>query len=552
MAVRAGVTPGRVAEIIVALDDGGGRRGSGYLIGPGRVLTAAHVIAGAMVVRVRFDADRPGARELVGEPAWADERTDLAVLLVPGEDRPPVQFGRLDGHELLYECRAVGFPRFKLRMDSRDGSQYRDMCDAFGTLAPLSNRREGTLSIAVSPPDRDVDPRASPWEGMSGAAVWVAGHVVGIVSRHHRSDGLGTLAAVSAERWADGVDAARVPALEDLLGTSLRLDRLPSVRVPSGPGRTPNPSPASARIVVATSDAATPLKSAAGWHGGAEVDVEGRRYLLHSEHLDDTFCAVRSVHSRRARGLSLTRGEGRSSAGEYVWLHRVDARTDGPEARTALRELAAEYGLIDELGPIPGLPLPIAVAGGRRTSTLVLGWPPARLGGGPGETLAEACGARAAPLDPWRTARLLAGLAGLCATLAPLHRRGTGHRRLAANGIIMLDDGRLVLRDLGLAAREPRSGEAPDGPQAPEQSRRRGSGTPGPHTDVYRLAAIAYHLVTGRAPHPIAPTLGANLRPDLPASLGRALGQGLGADPRSRPNIGEFAAALTAVRDELA
>ncbi|MGW9273888.1 trypsin-like peptidase domain-containing protein [Embleya sp. NPDC055612] len=535
----------------MTLGNGSVRRGSGYLIGPGRVLTAAHVIAGAAAVRVRFDADRPGARESAGEPAWVDERTDVAVLLVPGENRPPVRFGRLDGHELPYECRMVGFPWFKLREDPRDGSRYRDSCDAFGTLAPLSNRREGTLSIHVPPPDRDPDPEVSPWEGMSGAAVWIAGHVVGIVSRHHRSDGLGTLAAVSAERWAEGVDAARVPALEDLLGTSLRPGRLPSVRASSGPGRTPRLSPASARIVVATSDAAAP-RSSAGWHGGAEVEVEGRRYLLHSEHLHDTFCAVRSVHSRRARGLSLIRGQERSTAGRYVWLHRVDAAADGSEARAALGELAAEYRLIDELGPLPGLPPSIAVTGGRGTSTLVLGWPPARPGGGPAETLAEAWGARSVPPDPWRTARLLTGLTGLCATLAPLHRRGIGHRRLATNVVITLDDGRLVLRDLGLAAREPRSGEAPDGPQAPEQSRRRSSGTPGPRTDVYRLAAIAYHLVTGRAPHPTAPIPGSNPRPDLPASLGRALRQGLETDPRSRPDIEEFAAALAAVRAELA
>ncbi|MYV97382.1 trypsin-like peptidase domain-containing protein [Streptomyces sp. SID3343] len=552
MAVQAGVTLERVAEIIVDLEYGGGRRGSGYLIGPGRVLTAAHVIAGAVAVRVRFNADQPGARVLVGEPAWADERTDVAVLLVPGEDRPPVRFARLDGHELPYPCRAVGFPRYKMK-DARDGSRYRDSCDAFGTLAPLSNRREGTLSIAVPPPDRDVDPTASPWEGMSGAALWVAGHVVGIVSRHHRPDGLGTLSAVSAERWAHGVDPARVGALEDLLGTSLHPDRLRPVRVAPDPGHPPYRSPAPARIVVATSDAATTPSPDGGWRGGAEVDVQGRRYLLHGEHLDDAFCAVRSVHVRRARGLCLTPRQQRSSAGKYVWLHRVDARADGPDARAAVRELAAEYDLLEELGPLPGLPTPIAVAGGRGTSTLVLGWPPAQPGGGPGETLAEATGAWAAPLDPWRTARLLAGLAGLCATLAPLHRRGIGHRRLAATGIIALDDGRLVLRDLGLAMREPRPGEAAaDGHQAPEQSRRRGSRTPGPHTDVYRLAAIAYHLVTGRAPNPSAPAPGSILGPDLPASLGRALAQGLAADPRSRPHIAEFAAALTAVRDRLA
>jgi hypothetical protein len=38
----------------------------------------------------------------------------------------------------------------------------------------LSNWREGTLEITVPPPERDPDPEHSPWEGMSGAAVWCA------------------------------------------------------------------------------------------------------------------------------------------------------------------------------------------------------------------------------------------------------------------------------------------------------------------------------------------------------------------------------------------
>jgi len=46
----------RVAQIVVDRGPGHkGLRGSGYLITPGRVLTAAHVVAGASVVRVRLD-----------------------------------------------------------------------------------------------------------------------------------------------------------------------------------------------------------------------------------------------------------------------------------------------------------------------------------------------------------------------------------------------------------------------------------------------------------------------------------------------------------------
>ena len=63
----AGLTAARVAEIIVESATGERRRGSGYLVAPGRVLTAAHVVASAVSVRVRFEADRPGERVLEAE-----------------------------------------------------------------------------------------------------------------------------------------------------------------------------------------------------------------------------------------------------------------------------------------------------------------------------------------------------------------------------------------------------------------------------------------------------------------------------------------------------
>ena len=56
-----------------------------------------------------------------------------------------------------------------------------------------------------------------------------------------------------------------------------------------------------------------------------------------------------------------------------------------------------------------------------------------------------------------------------------------------------------MLRDLGLAARDHEPGEGPAAYQAPEQ-RRGGNGRSGSHTDIYQLAAIAYHLVAGHPP----------------------------------------------------
>jgi len=122
--------PEQVAEIIVTLDGETGRRGSGYRVGPTAVLTAAHVIDGAVSVRVRFDADLPGEWQTEAIPCWTDPRCDLAVLAIaPREGEPPVaaaRFGLISARAAVLATRAVGFPLFKLRTDDGGRSCYRD------------------------------------------------------------------------------------------------------------------------------------------------------------------------------------------------------------------------------------------------------------------------------------------------------------------------------------------------------------------------------------------------------------------------------------------
>ncbi|GAB7108617.1 hypothetical protein JCM4814A_69310 [Streptomyces phaeofaciens JCM 4814] len=212
-----GLRPERVAEIIAP-----GRRGSGYLVAPGTVLTAAHVVEGATDVTVRFQADRPGERTLTATTAWAHAGIDVAVLTVRAfEDAPPVAFGRAGESDAVLRCTAMGFPRFKLRTDG-DGSRFRDAEHVHATCAVLSNRREGTLDLGVAPaPAADPDPEHDAWEGMSGAAVFSGGRLIGVVSRHHRNDGPGRIAAVRVDRWAELLDRPGLTALEELLGCRL-------------------------------------------------------------------------------------------------------------------------------------------------------------------------------------------------------------------------------------------------------------------------------------------------------------------------------------------
>jgi len=230
----AGIDPERVAEVIVTPPGPGPeRRGSGYRVSPASVLTAAHVVDGAARVRVRFNADRPGEWVADATVAWADAEVDAAVLgLAPPAAEAavdPVGFGRVGERDAVIPASAMGFPRFKLRQDQGGPSVYRDSAHAVGTVAVLANRRQGTLEVTVDPPERDPDPARSPWEGMSGAALWSGGRVVGLVAEHHRSDGLGRLAATRVDAWYERLGGERLNRLRDLLALPARPDELADV-----------------------------------------------------------------------------------------------------------------------------------------------------------------------------------------------------------------------------------------------------------------------------------------------------------------------------------
>ncbi|MFI6092115.1 trypsin-like peptidase domain-containing protein [Streptomyces sp. NPDC051218] len=231
MVTAEGLEAARVAEILVELPGGEpGRRGSGYRVGERSVLTAAHVVAGPVTsVRVRFDADLPGEWSADVRVVLLAEAVDLALLEImtvpPGAaavESP--RYGTVPDADVVLPVSAMGFPRFKLRDDSMrlldDGapSQYRDSCHVSGTVSVLSNRREGTLELAVLAPRADPEPERSPWEGMSGAAVWSGGAVIGVISAHHRSDGLGRLAAVRVEQWYGALSSAELAHLGEAAG----------------------------------------------------------------------------------------------------------------------------------------------------------------------------------------------------------------------------------------------------------------------------------------------------------------------------------------------
>jgi tetratricopeptide (TPR) repeat protein len=229
----------RVAEIMVARRGRAGEeptRGSGYLVSPGWVLTAHHVVKDAVSVGVWLGAPPELAPEAgivveVGQVLTLPA-ADLALLPVDGQaDGPPCEpalFGRLDRDPgPPVPAAAAGCPRFKLRpAPDRPGVLLRELDYAIGSIAGLSDAKTGRFAFAVDvPPGPDPEPdKHSPWEGMSGAAVWASNRLIGVVGQHHPREGLATLTVCPVERLfgsasADQLGAWRA-ALPQLPGTA--------------------------------------------------------------------------------------------------------------------------------------------------------------------------------------------------------------------------------------------------------------------------------------------------------------------------------------------
>lgn len=207
----------RRAVQIVVRGEGRVWFGSGYLVTPTLILTAAHV-ADSGTVAVRFVRSDRSVLEIQAAVVWSHTGSDMAVLrldgVAPVAADEPARFGRVIG-----SCawQAVGFPWFKMRDSAPsagaaavDGA-YRDSHHAHGTLQAGSNQRSGTLELVVAAPPAQTTPDHSPWAGMSGAAVFADGVIVGVVTDHQWREGPGLLAAHAiADRHTDpSADHAR-------------------------------------------------------------------------------------------------------------------------------------------------------------------------------------------------------------------------------------------------------------------------------------------------------------------------------------------------------
>ncbi|MFJ9038252.1 trypsin-like peptidase domain-containing protein [Streptomyces sp. NPDC102406] len=209
----------------------GGQYGSGYLIAPRLVLTAAHVVAGGPHVQVQpLDAESTGQAGgtdtswLPCEVVWRrdDDTVDAALLRVTADPRrTPVvgdvqRWGRLTGGDRGEPWQAIGFPDIAPVVAGR-----RD-CEHLSGTINLGGRRRGRRYAAVIDGNAPGDLGDSPWSGTSGAALFCGDLLTGVIivdPAHWRH---GRVEAVPVELLAADPEFRRL--VEEASGTPLTVE----------------------------------------------------------------------------------------------------------------------------------------------------------------------------------------------------------------------------------------------------------------------------------------------------------------------------------------
>ncbi|WP_345675742.1 NACHT domain-containing protein [Yinghuangia aomiensis] len=179
-----------------------GTLGSGYVVGGRAVLTARHVAAAARdhggevdVRPLRGGSDAAPWRR--ARLVWSGDAYDAALLEADREaipvPLPEVGWGSIDG-AVPVPCTAVGFPR------RAAGPRGRETDQLVGHVVPLAGHKSGELAVDV----RGVGGGAGSWGGMSGAALFAGGRLVGVLAwRPPEYDGRRLFAEPVARLWTD-------------------------------------------------------------------------------------------------------------------------------------------------------------------------------------------------------------------------------------------------------------------------------------------------------------------------------------------------------------
>jgi hypothetical protein len=171
--------------------------GSGFVLRTNVVVTAAHNLGqsatecGPEGTTVRtLDGDE---HEVVTVLA-RNHVVDLAVLAVPGLTAEPIEIGQLDRSkiEVVPNVMAVGFPNYKYSAD-KPVSLQRQPAQPVGTVPTGESYSAGTLVLKLSDAGPAASQDGSPWEGLSGAGVFVEERLLGVVVEHRLAEGLAAL-----------------------------------------------------------------------------------------------------------------------------------------------------------------------------------------------------------------------------------------------------------------------------------------------------------------------------------------------------------------------
>ncbi|MFB8118109.1 tetratricopeptide repeat protein [Streptomyces sp. NPDC055962] len=266
--------PRRLADIRAGDERSTRSVGTGYLVAPRLVLTARHTVVDAGTgephPRIDLRIGHPRRAPAVwrdGGVCWtggADSDVALVRLREAVEipDSMPVRWGRPTGvRPLPYE--GLGYPRLAEYADDERGVET-----LRGVLPPLSTGPGGMFVL-----DQAAGPRARPggaaeraWAGVSGAAVFCHGFLVGIVVRDDAEYDNRRLHACPTEAFA--LDTAFASLLSRYGAGPLRIEDIPEAGGPGGP------VPSAGLMWPPTSDAAAPEGTVGGLWSGRAVGAD--------------------------------------------------------------------------------------------------------------------------------------------------------------------------------------------------------------------------------------------------------------------------------------
>ena len=214
----------RIVEVIADMGaDAPVRRqyGSGCIVAAHTVLTAGHVVRGAVSVKIRdrhkqsFSVDCSGT--LLCSP---DSSLDMAILAVPEPALAvfrPVGIALVDrtcdDPNLVRRCDAFGYPEFMEYRAAPGADSVRDVVHVRGDISLISSSVTGRLTLQVSAwprplPDSRLQAGGSEWSGMSGAPVFAGSRLVGVVTEHRIQQGASSISVSALADLALGGGAA--------------------------------------------------------------------------------------------------------------------------------------------------------------------------------------------------------------------------------------------------------------------------------------------------------------------------------------------------------